>query len=383
MSIVKSYIGNTQKEAFDKVRADLGEEAVIINTRLIRKKGLKNLFKKPLVEVTAVVDNVTGHTTAIGRRRVDDPVAGYQQQKAAQSVDYQNANIKNEKLEKIERQMMQLSELVSKVYRKIDVTDESKLLDDDLHYLFSTFIKNDIAEEFAYDIIDRVRKKRDEFPDRTIEEIACEIIKKDLGKAEPVRRRKGKKNIMLFVGPTGVGKTTTIAKIASIYALGSKAKVALITEDTYRIGAVEQLKIYADILGINLDVIYNPEEITQKLESGCDMYLIDTAGKGPKDENYHQNMIKLIEAANPTEIFLVISATTAYENAAMILENYGFLQDYRLIFTKYDEYGKPGFIYNIKRLSGRPISYITDGQNVAEDIYVADTQKIAKSLCER
>ena len=186
----------------------------------------------------------------------------------------------------------------------------------------------------------------------------------------------------MFVGPTGVGKTTTLAKIAANYLLDQKKTIGLITADTYRIAAVEQLKTYAEILGIPITVVYTPAEIKEAISmyAGKDMILIDTAGRSHKNKAQFEELKALITAAEADEIYLVLSATTSSSNCREIIKSYSFLTNYKLIFTKTDEAPMPGIILNARYLTGKSLSYITTGQSVPDDIEVANIDKITKNL---
>ena len=185
----------------------------------------------------------------------------------------------------------------------------------------------------------------------------------------------GKKpKVILFIGPTGVGKTTTLAKIASF-----------LTADTYRIAATEQLRIYANILDAPMSIIYTPEEMNDAIArvSEYDLVFVDTAGFSHRNEAQCQDMKKLIDGldeAYEKEVYLVLSATTKYKDLLEIADTYKEIANYKLIFTKLDETITYGNILNIKLYSGAKLSYMTSGQNVPDDIEVFDTQKIVKQL---
>jgi flagellar biosynthetic protein flhF len=196
----------------------------------------------------------------------------------------------------------------------------------------------------------------------------------------------GKKpKVIFFIGPTGVGKTTTLAKIASRYKVDKEKKVAFLTADTYRIAATEQLRIYANILDAPMSIIYTPEEMNDAIArvSEYDLVFVDTAGFSHRNEAQCQDMKKLIDGldeAYEKEVYLVLSATTKYKDLLEIADTYREIANYKLIFTKLDETITYGNILNIKLYSGAKLSYMTSGQNVPDDIEVFDTQKIVKQL---
>ena len=192
------------------------------------------------------------------------------------------------------------------------------------------------------------------------------------------------KKFIFFIGPTGVGKTTTIAKIASNLKLKENAKVALITSDTYRIAAVEQLRTYASILGIPLSVVYTKEELEEEKEKyiDYDVVLIDTAGRSHRNEEQKQDLLELINAVEEEkrDIFLVLSAATKYKDLIRITDSYRNINDCGIIFTKLDETTCIGNILNTKLMTNAPLSYTTWVQNVPDDFGYMDAQSIAKKL---
>ncbi|MCX7842610.1 MAG: 50S ribosome-binding GTPase, partial [Clostridia bacterium] len=204
-----------------------------------------------------------------------------------------------------------------------------------------------------------------------------------LGKPETLKLREdGKPTVVILIGPTGVGKTTTLAKIAASYALNHKKKVGMITADTYRIAAVEQLKTYAEILGMPVTVIYSPSEINQaiKMHYDKDIILIDTAGRSHKNQAQFEELKAMVQAAEADEIYLLLSATTSVRNCREILGNYSCFKDYKLIFTKLDETPITGIILNSRYMTNKSLSYITTGQSVPDDIEVANVDRITKNL---
>lgn len=187
------------------------------------------------------------------------------------------------------------------------------------------------------------------------------------------------------MGPTGVGKTTTIAKIASSYRVEQNKKVALLTADTYRIAAAEQLRTYANILEVPFRVVYTAQEISQAIEdfNDYDYVLVDTTGHSPNNEAQREGMAELVSSVETTarkEIFLVLSASTKYRDLMKIADTYKEIADYKLIFTKLDETSTLGNIYNLKMYTGAQLSYVTYGQNVPDDIEYFNPQSTVKQL---
>lgn len=205
-----------------------------------------------------------------------------------------------------------------------------------------------------------------------------------LGQIHAIEAGKTQPKYIFFIGPTGVGKTTTIAKIASMLKMNKKKKIALMTADTYRIAAVEQLTTYANILDIPLHVVYSPEEVKEAKEKlkDYDIVLVDTAGRSYKNREQRDDLERLLNSVpeKEREVFLVLSATTKYYDLLKITDSYLQIVDYALIFTKLDETNCIGNLLNIRMKTGAPLSYATFGQNVPDDISAIDPQNIAKQL---
>ena len=187
------------------------------------------------------------------------------------------------------------------------------------------------------------------------------------------------------MGPTGVGKTPTIAKIASHYAMEEKKKIVLLTADTYRIAAAEQLRTYANILEVPFRVIYTEEELKTAVSDfgDYDYIFIDTAGHSHQNEELLEKMRQLIKTAGEAgeyQTFLVLSATTKYRDLQKIASSYKEISDYQLIFTKLDETATLGCLMNLRLYTETPIAYVTCGQNVPDDIEQFNPQKTVKQL---
>ena len=241
-------------------------------------------------------------------------------------------------------------------------------------------------EKYANQIIDELEKgKNGNIPfDYILSNVYQKLILK-FGKAEGIKEAESGPRLVLFMGPTGVGKTTTIAKIASHFVMDEKKRLALLTADTYRIAAAEQLRTYANILEVPFRVVYTKEEAAAAVAdfNDYDYIFVDTAGHSHQNEEQLNNMRELMDTlkrAGEYQTFLVLSATTKYRDLLKIASNYEEVSDYQMIFTKLDETSTLGNLLNLKLYTDAEIAYVTCGQNVPEDIEQFNPQKTVKQL---
>ncbi len=248
-------------------------------------------------------------------------------------------------------------------------------------------LQNEVDEKYANEIINEIELiNKPNIPfDYALANIYQKMILK-FGKPSGIEpAANGGIKLVFFIGPTGVGKTTTIAKIASKFRVDEKKKVALLTADTYRIAAAEQLRTYANILEVPFRVIYTVEEINKALEDfkGYDYIMIDTAGHSHQNSTQKDNMRSIIHSVDDIvekEVHLVLSATTKYRDLISIADSYKEMADYKLIFTKLDETTTLGNLLNLRLYTGASLSYVTYGQNVPDDIEDFNPQKTVKRL---
>jgi len=186
------------------------------------------------------------------------------------------------------------------------------------------------------------------------------------------------------VGPTGVGKTTTIAKIAGNLIFPHRKRIAFISADTYRLAAADQLRMYGDILKIPVEIVYSSNEMKEKVDMHLDrdLILIDTAGRSQRNSMQISELIAFLDSAVPHEIHLVLSATTKFTDLIDILEKFEPVNYNKIIFSKLDESTRFGNILNVSSRTDIPISYLTTGQSVPDDIELCDSSKLAKLICQ-
>lgn len=465
--IVKKFQAPTENEAMLKAKEELGANAVVLNIKFLKARGLFRMFKKDQVEITAALeekdfiknvnkrkpemktlenesdnleDSKTNNTdkslVKAGDKDNSKEKSSQLDLRADEELDLNDAKRIEERLDALQKLMKETSANSQKIrqdnrfdarqrnresYRNPDIIyeDEStskdskqeeasskpsnKIVDSAnntnvsnvsnsndtfLKLIHKKLIDSEVDENYVDEILGEIKHsmQKESDIDSILSAVYQKIILK-LGEASPVKLT-NKPKLAFFIGPTGVGKTTTIAKIASKFKLEKYAKVAFITSDTYRIAAVEQLNTYASIIDCPVDVVYGAEELRESLLSfkNYDLVLVDTAGRSHKSAEQMEELKDLLNVAKEFEedydldIYLTLSVTTKYKDLVNIAKKYDEIKGWKVIFTKLDETCSLGNIINVKMLTNAPLSYTTSGQNVPDDIELINEQFIAKQL---
>ncbi len=400
--IIKKFQANTETEAIILAKEELGKDAIVMNIKTISPKGIYKLFRKPLVEITAAVDENLTYKNDKGKLTPASPASRkavfadviYDEEPSDKYMKPSAVSTSDSSPSAIEVKLNNLQSLLEKQINEKEKQEaernEGKAPEGNknlacIQLIYNQLISNEVDEKYANQIITEIEGnlKKDASVDNILASIYQKIILK-LGQPKTIELDDKSPKFVFFIGPTGVGKTTTIAKIASKFKVNEKVKVAFITADTYRIAAVEQLRTYANILGIPLKVIYSEDEMRQAKEefSDYDIIFVDTAGRSHRSKEQRDDIEQLINTIpeDEREVYLVLSATTKYKDLVKIAEAYSEIINYNLIFTKLDETGSIGNLFNIRMFTEAPLSYATFGQNVPDDISKVDAQSIAKQL---
>lgn len=412
--IIKKFLAKTEKEAIEMAKEELGTGAIVMNMKKIRPRGLAKLFMKDKVEITAALDENIVYDSDVGADKKEDEQAGVKVDISAPkfvpdivadgSEGEMNIAAIEEKLNSLQKMLEKQMREKAEDERKTELEDRKEKshagetsageaqakkatnMDACKELIRRQMIENEVEQSITDRLIEEIDKSLPQ--DAALDQILGAIYQKIiLMTGQPYLLEKAEESgakYIFFLGSTGVGKTTTIAKIASKLKLEDKKSIALVTADTYRIAAVEQLKTYANILNVPLSVVYRSEELGEMLEEldRYDMCLIDTAGCSHKNMEQLKDLQNLLEQIpiSRREVYLVMNVATKYSDLKEISDVYSGITDYSLIFTKLDETSSVGVMLNMRMHTDRPLSYVTWGQNVPDDIAEIDAQKIAKSL---
>ncbi|ASW43083.1 flagellar biosynthesis protein FlhF [Clostridium isatidis] len=364
--VIKKYLVKDMNEALTRIRYEMGKDAIIISQRKVKKPGIFGYFKPKMIEVTAALENNKIDPNWKQKKNdeidINESINSIKKLMKDKTKELNN-NLEGSKEEiavtpaviddNIKDEVKEIKELLNKVIKN---TAKEKEEDDILSYLREIDVEDELVEELLSKDYDNLDDFKEDFK---------KLIKENVKISN--ENLQGK---VVLVGPTGVGKTTTIAKLAGRLALIDKKKVGLITIDTYRIGAVDQLRTYAEIMNIPFKVVITLKEMENAVEElkDCDIILIDTTGRSSKNTMQISELRAFIHKITPDNIMLVISGTTKNRDIDIILAGYRELNYEKLIITKLDETTAYGSIYNISKKSGKTIAYITTGQNVPDDI---------------
>lgn len=399
---IRKYEGGTEKEAMLKVKDELGSDALIVSVKNIKPRGIYKLFKKPYVEVTAALDDHSvfddgDKEPVIPRRQAgkkgpemnpsttEENQAYFERFKTLIDSLPDQMGVGSKKNEKIEDDPISISDsidLASGDDNDVIALEHEVINADIIKAVYNQLLDNEVREDIVNQLttgLEQIHSDDQEEVTDVISVIYKRIIKLLNGK-ETISA--DKKSTVFFVGPTGVGKTTTIAKIASYFTLNLGKDVALVTSDTYRIAAVEQLRTYANILNIPIKVVYSAQELEEAVEhfKDKDLILIDTAGRSHKNVEHQSELRDLLEHVDNKEVYLVLSVATKYRDLMNITKVYDNMTDYKIIFTKLDETACYGNVLNMKLKTGAKLSYVTFGQNVPDDISDINPHEIARQV---
>jgi flagellar biosynthesis protein FlhF len=427
---VKRYVVDSMPDALQKIRSDLGKDAVILNTKEIRFGGFLGLFGKKKIEVLAATDTNVGANNAVAAARSSQatrttaaaatrnsapPVAVLEQEHRSDFPDVPDvletfASARKEQASaapsvtnaaaaaayspqaggiKLKEDLL-LEEIkqMKEMMRKLSNTGKDEdALPEPLLRLEQRLLEQEVDYLLVKKMMDKTMQDALTSGDPVTEESAYSSIREQLNElfqSESNKQISSETRVVHFVGPTGVGKTTTIAKLAAEQVLKYHRKVGFITSDTYRIAAIEQLKTYATILNVPIEVVFSPQDLTKAFRQleACDVIFMDTAGRNFRNEMYVSELNALLKTQGNSETILVLSLTTKYKDMKAITNNFNKFKLDKVLFTKMDETDTYGSIVNLIHDFSLQLSYVTNGQSVPDDISEMNEQHIIDLLLE-
>lgn len=396
---IKRYEVENIQDALRQIKLELGPEAIILSTKRVRRTGGKyGILGRSVLEVVAAIDGVPPAMSA------EEPLSRGVSDSRGQNLDAQIHDDLADLREAIRKAgkdgkagdklvgatsdgmgnfQKDLTEIKGVIYSLAAQSRINRLstVNGALLKAYMSLKEAEVDESLALDVVERFAATGSGSSDNEsvvmaeIKKLMVQDVTDCVAGLETARSHRA----LALIGPTGVGKTTTLAKLAARSALKDKQKVALVTLDTYRIAAVEQLKVYAKIIGVPVEVVQTPDEMSRALKKhrSVDRIYIDTIGQSQKDMEQMRELKKFFTGRDDLEVNLVLSATTKNRDLLNIIENFGQIAFDSIIFSKLDESSAFGTIYNGLLWTRRPLAYLTNGQNVPEDIEPGNYERMA------
>jgi flagellar biosynthesis protein FlhF len=385
---IQKYVARDMPEAMKRIRAELGNDAVILHSKVIYKGGFLGLFKKRNIEVLAAIDPSLSEVPIPQqpkKREVRNPVLIKEPTANTKVVDQASMSKRvsdfpdiAKQLDEINQNVQAFGDLSNNVSFSIPTPIKKVVNQLDKQEIDQT-IKNRMVKE----LVAKWYAAGENVADSEVFKWAQQLLLAEISPYSFGEISLSKKYINV-IGPTGVGKTTTLAKIAANIILKQQKTVGFITTDTYRIGAIEQLKTYANILDVPLEVCYSMEDFqqaTKKLD-GCDVILIDTAGRNFRNKKYVEDLMQVVDYKREMETLLVLALTAKQKDLEEIYQQFSAIDIDSFVFTKLDETSSYGAMINLIVSCKKGVAYITTGQNVPDDITPATPQTLVNKIIE-
>lgn len=365
---MKKYTAESMTEAMSKVQRDFGEDAMIVSSKAVYSKGFLGMFKKKNYEIVVGVEPLT-----MPPKKVAQPFVA----KEAPQQEVIQQHQMNTSMNQIQDEIASFKKLLKAQNSAAVSVQYPEVLKKVIDQMERQELNKELVTSISDELFDIYKNSREELSEAQMKRFAKMALRQELD-GLAMKGISYEKKYINVLGPTGVGKTTTIAKMAARAVLEKRKKVGFITADTYRIGAIEQLKTYANLLQAPVEVIYNYEDYklaTEKL-ADCDLVLIDTAGRNYREAKYVEDVANLIDLNDDMENFLVLAITAKQNDMEAIIEQFSAYPISKFIFTKLDETNTIGTIVNLMVKYNKGLAYYTNGQEVPEDIVEASLDKI-------
>jgi len=365
---VKKFIAPTLKEATEQMKRELGNEAFILSTRVINKRtelGIQKHF-----EITSGIE--------------EDIIVP----KAVQSVSVNKSKSLTDDLMELQKKVLGDNHVPVDTYedKPIIIAPKSKkretISSEQLKKYVDKLIYQEVSKPIIKKIVNQIKKSQEFINVSNIEDYLITSLSSFIPTTNFEIKKRGKQKVVAVVGPTGVGKTTCIAKLAAISKILNDLKIGIISIDTYRLGAIDQLRIFSEVSNIDMLVAYEAKEMPGLLKKfkDKDLVFIDTAGRAQRNKQELEKTKEFLDTVNIDETYLAVSATSSSKNLKDVIKRFELFDYSALIATKIDEGVVFGNIINAIIDSQKPIIYLTNGQVIPDDIIAADSDYIAKMV---
>ena len=377
---VKKYNAPTMTDVMEKIRAELGNDAVILNSKVLYTGGFLGFFKKKSIEVIAAVDPEVKGMQPPKLKEKQRKVMTTQPLEMKSTIEAPKIASK-QTIPFVQADVLEDIIEIKKIVKSLNTTTKNSTFHEHIQKIIELTQFHELAPETIDDLVfvltEEMNKETLSY-EQCYELTKAFLLSRLSMKASPPFQKK----YINVVGPTGVGKTTTLAKLAAETAMKHGKKVAFITTDTYRIAAIEQLKTYATILNIPIEVAYNLEDFQKATNrfSHYDLVFIDTTGRNFRNQEYVKELSNIIHFDQEMETYLVLSLTSKQRDMEAIFEQFSFIPITHYIFTKMDETSSLGAIINMMTKYNVNTAYVTNGQNVPDDILKASPTVIVQSI---
>jgi flagellar biosynthesis protein FlhF len=372
---IQKFAAKDMPDAMRQIRREIGPEAIILHQRQFRDGGFWKTFKRPGVEVLAAVNTDLPATPPLQRPQI-------------RPVRQQSRPSDTQALVDIQRTVGEVHEAIARLETMTELPSQVSYLGENLAQIYQNLLHQEVTRELAHNLVHQVFKELSPQAlenEPTVRSQVKAQMERQLRVVDPLRVVPGKTRTIFVIGPTGVGKTTTLAKLAANFALNEQRRVALLTTDTYRIAAIPQLRTYGEIMGLTLDVAYSPSELQDLVlrHQDKDIVLVDTPGRSQHNQPMLEEMVDFMRAVPSRTLYLAVSAASKYRDMLDVVNHFGTVSIDGIIITKLDETVSFGPILNLASEVGLLLAYYTNGQDVPADIEIADSRRIVDLILDQ
>ncbi|NOY77221.1 MAG: flagellar biosynthesis protein FlhF [Calditrichaeota bacterium] len=378
---IKKFRAQTMNEAFKKIKAELGSDAVILNVQEQKKTGAFGVVQARFLEVTAAVDEkpIRHSGTPLRSKETDDVFQTYSRPKGRSNTSTQYGAI-----EKLQKELEDLRSKYEQLHTHFGTDFRSEQVPPHLADAYRVLLESGVDETLARSLLRRVADEipRGETTRAVLDRVLLQHMSRLIPETDVSLKPSNRPRVVALIGPTGVGKTTTIAKLAATDAIFHHKKVGLLSMDTYRIAAIDQLRVFADLSKIPMEVAYTPDDMSRALRKfdDKDVLYIDTPGRSPRDGRGIREIQDYLAAVQPDEVHLTVNLSTRSEDLLDTLKRFQMIPSNRMIFSKLDETDRYGNMLTVLKQYRLPVSFVTFGQDVPKTFQPATPSFLSRLI---